>query len=465
MSEVMASEIPGFYYDEEKQRYFCVPPRHLAYMTPEHQPAPAISAAGNKTQAGRQDDTSTTTVRHWDACAAGRGHVPKSVFAMQSRISTNFDPSLLYQTLPQTFACSSRPMELTPKARRVMDIKLNGDGNLAAISLKEDYMMQTMQVCQVLFSPSQRKMLLLPHPDRCIGNEYGVEKSCVGVCSYGTDSEIVLVSDCYYGRIVAHTFGKRQDAFERESLWFLKDATHRFPVFVPKNCLNEALCCVPRYTGGVLCAVPGNYRNKGHSGKVSVLGFSRHQLKVLDVYNVGDESTLMSLTFREDLPHLYAGTRSGIVASFDWRAKRKCSTITVNKESKIAPSVIGLHALGRDYLITSCMDSKLLLWDCRMNRQVLSYTEHCNSHYWCQSVVDKSQGFVACVGEDKSIRVWSAWTGSLLRCIPMSEYATDRNVLDGEFPAIAHTHSLGGIEGAHALLVGTKEGVTPFTVF
>ena len=456
-------EIPGFYYDEEKQRYFRAPPGHLAYMTPDHQPAPTF-AAESKTQAGRHDYTSTSTVRRWDACAAGRGHVPKSVFAMQSRISTSFDPSLLYQTLPLTFACSSCPMELTPMDRRVLDIKLNGDGNLAVITLKEDDMNQTIQLCQFLFSPpSQRKMLLLPHLGRYISNEYG---SCVGVCSYGTDSEIVLVLDGYYnyGRIVAYTFGKRQDAFEGESLWFVKDTTHRFPLFVPKS---EFLCCVPRYTGGVLCAAPGNYRDKQHSGKVSVLGLSssRRQLKILDVYNVGDESTLMSLTFREDPLHLYAGTRSGIVASFDLRTKRKCSTMTVNKESKTAPSVIRLHALGREYLITSCMDSKLLLWDCRMNRQVLSYAEHCNSHYWCQSVVDKSQGFVACVGEDKSIRVWSAWTGSLLRCIPMSEYATDRNVLDGEFPAIAHTHSLGGIEGAHALLVGTKEGVTPFTVF
>ena len=457
-------ELPGFYYDEEKLRYFRAPPRHVAYMTAhERQPKTAVRPSAEP------HSTSSSVISQVDrltnAGGFSRDHMPKSMYGLQAHIATCLDPVLFRQTLSQTLLCSSSPVQVTACGEvglpngYVYDIKLNEGGTLAAVSTK--YEVGALRASQVTLSPSRRnEVKLVPYPALYkVGVTGG---SCVSVSSCGSDTEIVSLLDANGKFTLAQIYQKVLGLAEGELSWVLKDTAISC---INKTSLPNLLCSVQRYTGGVLSAVPGNYNESGsarHTGRISVLGFPQQKLTPLSVHRVGHESPLMSLTFREEPLHLYAGTRSGTVVSFDLRTNSKSSAIFVPKDSKIAPSIIGLHAVGHDYLITSCMDSKLLLWDCRMNRKVLDYAGHCNSHYWCKSVVDKSESFVACVGQDKSIRVWSVYTGTLLRCISMTEYVDDASVMDGEFPAIAHTDRLGGIDGVHALLIGTPKGITAF---
>jgi hypothetical protein len=441
--------IPGFYYDEEKQRYFREPPKHLAYMQSDQLTKPCKKKRDTKTKCDTVSVSSNSgrCSRLGYACGTALSVVPKSVFSLASRMPSCRDPSLLQRTLPQTLVCSSKSVGGISRSV-VNDMKVNIRGDLAVFGHESEL----VDVLQVSLVPPQRRICLLR------ATRTAMTARMSGISAHGTSSDVVVVfNGCY---VHAQTYEKGRKGVE-------KNVSYDFNAHFPRNTFSrdlegvELISCLPRFSGGVLCAV--SYV-KGHAGKVSILSFPDGSTLICSgMYSMGQEK-ILSLTFREEPLLLYVGTRSGIITAWDLRSKSKASTITVKADGSIRPSVIRLHSIDSDYLVTSCMDSRLLLWDCRMqNRQVLSYAEHRNSHHWCQSIVNESQGFVASVEEDRSILIWSTWTGRLLRRIQMSMYVSDEAAMDGVFPVICHTERLGGVEGAQALLIGTPEGVVAFT--
>ena len=456
LGESMASgrDIPGYYYDEEKKRYFRAPPKHLAYICSDHVGDPTHhTTKGKKTT---KDTTSTRAPSRYNGRPVARGTItaPTSVYRLTSRLSTCLDPASLRQTLPQTLVCSSRSVGNTPvENSSVSEIQLNRSGDLVAVCLTRQNGERAVVINQLSLSPAKRVLQLLPVPrGHIILRNKSVGGTHVAIASPGIITDTVAVRD--HDMVEACTYARQREVAKGDSLWHVAQRTRSLLT----GCVDydKVLCCLSSGSGVAMCAVPVS------NMQVCKVYIRRlHDMKILSMYTLRTEK-ILSLTFRASPLLLYAGTRSGIVTSWDLRTKSRASTITIKRERKTRPSVIQLHAIDDDYLVTSCMDSRLLLWDCRMNRQVLSYSEHCNSHYWCQSVVDESQSFVAAVGEDKSIRVWSVWAGVLRRCIPTSEYVSDEAVLDGVFPAIAHTDRLGGIDGVRALLIGTPQGITSF---
>ena len=450
--QTMASRrvsIPGFYYDEEKQRYFREPPKHLAYMRSEQLATPCKKKRDTKTRCDTVSVSSNSgrCSRLGYACGTALSVVPKSVFRLASRMPSCRDPSLLQRTLPQTLVSSSKFVGRI-SCSVVKDMKCNIRGDLAVFGNDDN----ELDVLQVSLVPPQRRIRLLR------ATRSAMVARMTGISAHGTSSDVVVIFEgcCVH----ALTFEKGRESWE-------KHVYYDFNAHFPRNTFSrdlkgvELISCLPRFSGGVLCAV--SYV-KGHTGKVSILSLpDGHTLSCSGRYSMGEEK-ILSLNFCQEPLLLYAGTRSGIITSWDLRSKSKASTITVKADGSIRPSVIRLHSIDNDYLVTSCMDSRLLLWDCRMqNRQVLSYAEHRNSHHWCQSIVNESQGFVASVEEDRSILIWSTWRGRLLRRIQMSMYVSDEAAMDGVFPVICHTERLGGVEGAQALLIGTPEGVKAFT--
>ena len=465
-------DIPGFYYDEEKRRYFRESPKPLAYMSSDqlgqHQSDNSrgvVPTPSSSTHSERYSKLGLT------CGAAAPGFVPKSVFDLASHMPLSRDTRLLQQTLPQTLACRAKSIDCTPfEPERLTllhpnfhlsHIRLNKRGDMAVISYKLVSARETIcdltmfDIFHVSFMPSERKTGLL----QITAEHPYVESESVEISAHGMKSDIIVFFDgC---KVVAQTIEQAKGDRRPSAFWW-NDRRSPSPKHVDPD---DPICCLPRFSGGVLCAV--SYV-KGNANEVSPLVLqNNHTLRLLRTYLM--RSKIKSLAFREDPLLLYAGTRSGVVVSWDLRrsGKSKALSFTIDKEgstkTKARPSVIRLHSID-DYIITNCMDSRLLLWDCRMlNHHILSYAEHRNSHYHCQSVVNESQGFVAGVQEDKSICIWSVWSGKLLRRIPMSEYVGDTAAMDGVLPVIAHTERLSGVYGTHALLVGTPEGIVTFT--
>lgn len=444
-------DIPGYYYDEEKDRYFRAPPEHLAYMSSDK---PPCQKAGNKTTCNDVISTSSRCSGLRVARGNAPGVVPKSMFGLVSRISLCRDLTLFQQTLPQTLVCSSMPVGSCP-FQKCTGIKLNKGGDLAVICYVHGKTLTT-QVYQLSFLPSQSETSLL-QVNACFPCSANRTPDCVAISAYGPDAEVVVG---FTGpAVVAHTYVKRKEVNEGQCSWFLKHSAHFFQDPLDRR-LNGVVCCLPKFTGDILCA---SCRDIEHSDSVYVLGLpNRHTLRPLGIYSLKNE-VIISLAFREEPLLLYAGTRSGIVTSWDLRTKSKASTIAIEKDSRVIPNVIKLHPIDNNYLIISCMGSKLFLWDCRTNRRVLSYAGHQNSHHPLQTVINESQSFLAAVQGDKSIRIWSPWTGKWLRSITVQEYGADNGGMDGMFPAIAHSSRLSGGGGAHGgLLVGTSKDIVTF---
>ena len=465
----------GFYYDPGTGRYFRELPPHLSNIK-DSLPARELPTAE---ASDKLEQSAPRTRRRY-----GTDLVPKTLFRLTSHISRFLDPfNVLQYTLPQAVLCSSKRFELeaymsgasiplTPEAsavlgapRKVTDMTLNRSGDLVISSTRLPTSDSALFfVSELSFNKAEKKVDVRPITlELCqsfsmLGPEIGI--------SGNEQSEIVLHYEALRksGFVLARTYRPGRDGqVSQETLssrWYKTEAARwPMPLHHRKIPLAEGLTCTPFLTGGTIGAL------SSLNGEIHVLGmYNISDMESTHTLCTPDESSVLSMAFREHELILYAGTRGGNVLMWDLRSEspKPSSSITIEKTSTLNPSVIHIHTIDNDYLLANCLDSKLLLWDCRMNRQVLSYSEHINSHHSCHSVVDTSQSVVAAVGDDKSIRVWSLWEGTLLRCIPEMRYSD--GLLEGEFPGIAYSNSLGGPSGPPALLVATHEGFTPLSL-
>ena len=454
-------DIPGYYYDEEKKRYFRSPPEHLAYMMTDTPSKGVGSCTSN--------DSPFKVRTHSQHSRTLANAVPRSVFDLTARISSLRDPSsTLYYALPQTLVCSSRRHQLDNLKKRMhydhcldppkfSHVMLNQSGNLVVSSVK-----LSMGPCQyphflvsgLYFVGPENRVKVLPatmeHLSWCESlspnmsiTEY--RKAEIVMCCSKTD---VMVCVCRPDRN-----REIDDVSQPHCRWTCKVSLKSMTDIDEKTVTTISLSE----------KVLGAY-NSVRRGNIDV--YELPDLKPVQSHTTPDKSSALSLLFRPSPLLLHAGTRSGTIVTWDLRSERYVSSTAIPNDShdRAKPSVIQMHALDNNYLVANCLSSKLLLWDCKMNRQVFSYPRHANSYRPCQSCVDASQSVLAAVGEDKAIRVWSVWKGTLLRTIAETEYVTNGCLYDGELPAIAYNDHLGGRGGKPGLLIATHEGFTPFTI-
>lgn len=443
--------IPGYYFDDEKKRYFRSPPEHLAYTMPDMPSKSAPSSTHNP-----HCSSSTVATRPQRECTLASA-LPKSLYDLTTRISRFHDPfTTLRYALPQAVVCNSKCRKLDDAievgGHHVSHIVLNEAGSMVALSTSSSEISKFF-VLEIYVWPEKRfnvpvsAMELFP-------SYYSADHTMMGpnICVTSYDkSELVMYS---------HTLGVRVGVLtptsscvrNRESYWNScgdRSALSNVPV--------DALASTT-VSEKVLGAI------STHHGRVKV--FSMPDMQSIRTCHSVDKSSVFSLTFHQEPLLLYAGTRSGTVVTWDLRSKKSVSSASVANKGNVRtnPSVIQMHTLDGNYLIASCLTSKILLWDCRMNRPVLTYPGHQNSYHSCRSCVDHSQSFLAAVGEDKSIRIWSLWKGTLLRTISEAEYVINEGLFDGEIPAISYSDHLGGLQGKPALLIATHEGLTSLTI-
>lgn len=112
--------------------------------------------------------------------------------------------------------------------------------------------------------------------------------------------------------------------------------------------------------------------------------------------------------------------RHGVAGKYS-RTQADDRTYSHAKSMQMGSAICSMVLLHSDetYLLASSMNGNIQLWDRRLVEKgpVLSYEGNCNSHSMLQLGIDPSETLFASGGEDCSIRIWSLRSGKLLQTI------------------------------------------------
>ncbi|KAM4690524.1 DDB1- and CUL4-associated factor 4 [Rhinophrynus dorsalis] len=174
-------------------------------------------------------------------------------------------------------------------------------------------------------------------------------------------------------------------------------------------------------------------------------GLSRQVLVVNAVTNVRrtfrTRSDVLTQQFASQSLVLYNGCRSGEVFSIDLRAPAN-SRAKFKKVLSFSQS-FGITCLrllkDENYLMVSDMTGQIKLWDVRMVKCVKRYEGHQNSYAVLPLHVKEDEGLLLAVGQDCYTRIWDLQDTRLLRTIPSPHPASKESI-----PSVVFSPYLGG---------------------
>uniref|UniRef100_A0A3Q1DDJ2 WD repeat domain 21 n=1 Tax=Amphiprion ocellaris TaxID=80972 RepID=A0A3Q1DDJ2_AMPOC len=173
-------------------------------------------------------------------------------------------------------------------------------------------------------------------------------------------------------------------------------------------------------------------------------------------YSVG--SDVLAQQFALRVPVLFNGCRSGEIFSIDLRQRgRRDQSWKANRfhqESAIT-SVRVLE--DENYLLAADMLGQIKLWDVRVSKPVQEYRGHHNEHAYLPIHVNEREGLLLAVGQDCYTRLWSLKDGHLLRTIPSPHPAANDLI-----PSVVLSSNLGGCRGLPGLLMAVKHDLYYF---
>uniref|UniRef100_A0A8C9QTN7 DDB1-and CUL4-associated factor 4-like n=1 Tax=Scleropages formosus TaxID=113540 RepID=A0A8C9QTN7_SCLFO len=173
-------------------------------------------------------------------------------------------------------------------------------------------------------------------------------------------------------------------------------------------------------------------------------------------YRIG--SDVLAQQFALRAPVLYNGCRSGEIFSIDLRQRARrgngWKACRFYQESAIT-SVRILQ--DENYLLAADMLGTIKLWDLRVTRAVQQYEGHHNEHAYLPLHVSEPEGLVLAVGQDCYTRLWSLGDGSLLRTIPSPHPAGKDSI-----PSVVFSSQLGGRRGLPGLLMAVRHDLYYF---
>ncbi|XP_072558976.1 WD repeat domain 21 [Paramormyrops kingsleyae] len=173
-------------------------------------------------------------------------------------------------------------------------------------------------------------------------------------------------------------------------------------------------------------------------------------------YGVG--SDVLAQQFALRAPILYNGGRSGEIFSIDLRQRARrghgWKACRFYQESAIT----SVHVLqDENYLVAADMKGTIKLWDVRVTKAVRQYDGHHNEHAYLPLHVCEPEGLLLAVGQDCYTRLWSLGDGRLLRTIPSPHPASKDSV-----PSVVFSSQLGGRRGLPGLLMAVRHDLYHF---
>uniref|UniRef100_A0A8C7MMZ2 WD repeat domain 21 n=1 Tax=Oncorhynchus kisutch TaxID=8019 RepID=A0A8C7MMZ2_ONCKI len=172
----------------------------------------------------------------------------------------------------------------------------------------------------------------------------------------------------------------------------------------------------------------------------------------------GISSDVLAQQFALRAPVLFNGCRSGEIFSIDLRQRGRrdhsWKACRFSQDSAIT-SVRILQ--DENYLLAADMIGEIKLWDVRVTKPVRKYEGHHNQHAYLPLHVNEAEGLLMAVGQDCYTRLWSLGDGQLLRTIP-SPHPAGKDMI----PSVVFSSQLGGNRGLPGLLMAVRHDLYYF---
>ncbi|XP_077408274.1 WD repeat domain 21 isoform X2 [Vanacampus margaritifer] len=169
---------------------------------------------------------------------------------------------------------------------------------------------------------------------------------------------------------------------------------------------------------------------------------------------VNIDSDVLAQQFCVGVPLVFNGCRSGEIFSIDAREPSGRKVTSFRQESAVT-SVRILR--DENYLLAADMSGQIKLWDIRARKPVQEYRGHYNEHARLPIHVSEPEGLLLAVGQDCHTRFWSLRDGHLLRTIPSPHPAANSAI-----PSVVFSSSLSGHTGTPGLLMAVKNDLFYF---
>ncbi|XP_053240332.1 DDB1- and CUL4-associated factor 4 [Podarcis raffonei] len=197
-----------------------------------------------------------------------------------------------------------------------------------------------------------------------------------------------------------------------------------------------------------------NYFSTGLSKQVHVTNAVTGHRQIFSI-----SSDALAQQFATQAPVLYNGCRSGEIFSIDIR--RPMNTGQGLKSLRLFhdSAVTSVNLLkDEQYLLAADMAGRIKLWDLRKLKCVKEYHGHHNEHSILPLHVNEEEGLLTAVGQDCYTRIWSLQDAHLLRTIPSPHpFSTD------SIPSVEFSSHLGGSRGVPGLLMAVKQDLHYFS--
>uniref|UniRef100_A0A669BI46 Uncharacterized protein n=1 Tax=Oreochromis niloticus TaxID=8128 RepID=A0A669BI46_ORENI len=173
-------------------------------------------------------------------------------------------------------------------------------------------------------------------------------------------------------------------------------------------------------------------------------------------YSVG--SDVLAQQFALRVPVLFNGCRSGEIFSIDLRQRGRRDHSWKASRFHQESAITSVRVLqDENYLLAADMLGQIKLWDVRVTKPVQEYKGHHNEHAYLPIHVNECEGLLLAVGQDCYTRLWSLKDGHLLRTIPSPHPAANDLI-----PSVVFSSNLGGSRGLPGLLMAVKHDLYYF---
>ncbi|XP_036405701.1 WD repeat domain 21 isoform X1 [Megalops cyprinoides] len=172
----------------------------------------------------------------------------------------------------------------------------------------------------------------------------------------------------------------------------------------------------------------------------------------------GISSDVLAQQFALRAPVLYNGCRSGEIFSIDLRQRARRGTSWKGCRLYQESAITSVRILqDENYLLAADMLGKIKLWDLRVTRAVQQYEGHHNEHTYLPLHVNEPEGLLLAVGQDCYTRLWSLGDRRLLRTVPSPHPAGKDSI-----PSVVFSSQLGGRRGLPGLLMAVRHDLYYF---
>ncbi|MFT7806607.1 DDB1- and CUL4-associated factor 4 [Arapaima gigas] len=163
----------------------------------------------------------------------------------------------------------------------------------------------------------------------------------------------------------------------------------------------------------------------------------------------GISSDALAQQFALRVPVLYNGCRSGEIFSIDLRQRARRGNSWKACRFYQESAITSVRILqDENYLLAADMLGTIKLWDLRVTRAVQQYEGHHNEYAYLPLHVSEPERLLLAVGQDCYTRLWSLSDGTLLRTIPSPHPAGKDSI-----PSVVFSSQLGGRRGLPGLLM------------